>query len=217
MGHSHYGGFGYPVSYSVHHYHHDRDAIPEKTTIPAQSIVLCDTNATLCAPNTMPLCMNNGTLLCVSFPQVVQPCKDNTSINCVRTEIPCLNETDPNCNKVTNKTVLDMPCISSVNITGNFNQNQSDTSANGTLVLNNTQPLDANTTSLLQNATDFCVTIVALPVAYNETAEKIKYEENLNKYYDYYIDSILNHTSYWFDTAFANLWGEGSSKNMTLN
>lgn len=87
--------------YEVHHFYSSPD-IAQNISILDTSLVDCNANSTasLCVPNTYPICLSNGTIMCVSHVGYTFPCNFNASMACVLSQIPCAKE-DPTCNMTT--------------------------------------------------------------------------------------------------------------------
>ncbi|XP_030745685.1 nuclear pore complex protein NUP62-like [Sitophilus oryzae] len=146
--------------YEVHHYYHNRDAVPAQSTIQPNAIVGCiGDSGSICPAGTTSLCTSNGAILCVASATSTVPCTNNRQGNCVRTTIPCVNGTK-DCTTGQNET-LTIPCISSAKVMGNI------TYVNNTIIVNNTTIVNNNgansttltnttvsTTSSVQNGTD---------------------------------------------------------------
>lgn len=152
-------------NYEVHHYYHGRESVPNKATLESNSITVCKPETKdMCIGSSVPLCMQDGTFLCVSDPKSTVPCKDNNTLKCVNAVVPCLNSTDPGCkNSSTNTTSISMPCISTVNINGTFNASMFNNSIISGGQMHNKK---------IDNDTLFCVTILAAPIV-NATTNNI--------------------------------------------
>lgn len=151
------------TSYHVYDYNHRPVDLPQNIPLPANTIVLCDENATsICPPNTAALCTSNSTIMCVATVSATAPCGPNTTVPCVSSTIPCINETDPVCQNNTsgqNSTTIGIPCLANVTVMGklNFSQPSGDntTTYNATIQLFNG--------ALDQKESIFCVTTLAMP------------------------------------------------------
>lgn len=144
--------------YHVYHYYHRPDNIPENIPLPANTIVLCDDNATsICTPNTIPLCTTNNTIMCVATISATSPCGDNTTTPCVNSTISCAAPDDPLCANKTienNTTTISIPCLANVTLLGRLE--------NTSMIYNSSIQLH-NTTNLKEGETTFCLTTMALP------------------------------------------------------
>lgn len=127
--------------YTVHHYYHNRDSIPQTQEIAPNTIVGCvGDSSTVCPAQTTSLCTNTGALMCVVSATSTVPCTGNQQVNCVRSEVPCVNNSAPECKESgKNSTVVSIPCVSTAKIYGEL------TVVNNTIVV--------NSTSLMPNAT----------------------------------------------------------------
>ncbi|EFA02750.1 uncharacterized protein LOC663436 isoform X2 [Tribolium castaneum] len=181
--HSFYDGYTPRYDhYTVHHYYHNRDAIPQSQEIRANTIVGCvGDSVTICPVNTVSLCTSNGALMCVASATSTVPCTDNRQINCVRSVVPCVNSTAPECkNSNQNTTTINIPCISKAELYGDLKTiNNTIIPANATLLnttaVNNSTgtnevstqyPITTTPVPHLRKrdvAQNYCVTIVALP------------------------------------------------------
>lgn len=168
--------------YTVHHYYHNKETIPQQLTVPPNTVVACVGNSSLlCPPNTAALCMSNGTIMCVAKPETLIRCPDNSGAYCVQSAIPNLNTTatTPTAgqNNVTNTTIINIPCISNATLYGNLTyQNNSIVLQDGRnlTVSNNTTNTTHqnatlnNTVAILPPANEnnpivFCITVIAEP------------------------------------------------------
>lgn len=176
-----YGGYGAPApQYSVvHHYHHGDKPIYENAVVEPNVITPCK-DVNICTPNTTPLCMNNGTIYCVAPTTQTSMCNVNsTMIPCVNATIsaPCLNATDGNCNSTELTTQnLEIPCVSSINVFGDFNTNRLSVQSEGAATSNNGQ--GALTSQGINNK--YCVTIIAEPLVEPKNLSNEEYVRYLN-------------------------------------
>ncbi|RZB39278.1 hypothetical protein BDFB_011968, partial [Asbolus verrucosus] len=165
--------------YTVHHFYHNKEGIPPRQKIRTNTILGCTGDSTdVCPANTTSLCTSDGTLMCVVTARSTVVCgKDN----CVRSVISCLNNTAPEC-KGTNKnsTLVNIPCISTAEIYGNYrfvnNTIRNDTS---NVIATNAQNIDystkypitttpppfqsVQTSQRTVQVQEFCIVIVAKP------------------------------------------------------
>uniref|UniRef100_A0A6P7FZ32 DNA-directed RNA polymerase II subunit RPB1-like isoform X5 n=1 Tax=Diabrotica virgifera virgifera TaxID=50390 RepID=A0A6P7FZ32_DIAVI len=155
--------------YEVHHYYHNSNSVPKEATIQENAIVGCvgDTGS-FCPSNTTSLCTNNGAVMCVASATSTVPCSLERQTNCVKSSVPCLNSTSPDCVGAVKSATVSLPCISTAKVLANI------TFVNNTIVLapttnttvpNNTSstPLPVTTTPQPVTPQNFCVTILALP------------------------------------------------------
>lgn len=161
--------------YTVHHYYHNKETVPQQLTVPPNTVVACAGNSSLfCPPNTVALCMSNGTIMCVAKPETLIRCPDNSGAYCVQSAIPQLNSTTPTTGQ-NNTTIINIPCISNATLYGNL------TYQNNSIVIKDDRnsTLSGNATSLVpnnsshQNASGhvqpnsnpvvFCITVIAEP------------------------------------------------------
>lgn len=192
--------------YEVHHYYHGKEAVPEKATLQSNSITVCKPETKdMCVGDSVPLCMQEGTLLCVSNPKSTVPCKDNSTLNCVNAVVPCLNSTDPSCkNSSTNTTSISMPCISTININGTFN---------ASMLSNNSIVLDTQSVNnQISNNTVFCVTILAAPIPIvnattNGTNPTTVSPYPVPKANETHIAYALDQGEMWLKKLIYNIWG----------
>lgn len=156
------------TNYHVYSYNNRPADLPANIPLPANTIVLCDENATsICAPNTAALCTSNSTILCVATVAAMAPCGPNTTVSCINSTITCINETDPLCSNGPNNTssngqnatTVSLPCLANVTVMGKLNISElssgNATTYNATIQLFN----DASD----QKVSVFCVTTLAMP------------------------------------------------------
>jgi hypothetical protein len=127
--------------YTVHHYYHNRESVPQNQEIRPNSIVGCvGDSTTICPVNTTSLCTSDGALMCVVSATSTVPCSDNRQVNCIKTTISCVNNTAPECkNSNQNSTSVSIPCVSSAKVYGDLTYvNNTIIVANATNVLNGT-------------------------------------------------------------------------------
>ncbi|XP_001815706.2 mucin-2 [Tribolium castaneum] len=126
--------------YTVHHYYHNKNAVPQNQEIQSNTIVGCvGDSVTVCPSNTTSLCTSNGALMCVVSATSTVPCTDNRQVNCVKSVVPCVNNTAPECkNSNQNATTVSIPCISNAKVYGDVK------TVNNTIVTNST---NANSTT----------------------------------------------------------------------
>lgn len=155
----------YSDHYVVHHYHHNRESVPKEITVQPNTVVACAGNASvLCSSHTTALCMSNGTIMCVAKREETVPCQNDPSAVCIKTEIPCINKTQPGCEDK-NTTVINLPCVSNATVFGNL------TFTNNSIVLsdpvNVTSVSGTNNNVLTVKDTRipnlFCITVIAEP------------------------------------------------------
>lgn len=173
-------------TYTVHHYHHNQPVpVPEKVQVQANTISPCPQNVTLlCLSNSYPVCMTNGTIMCVTNAELTVKC---AYLQCITSTIDCSNgNSSAVCHEknvtlsAQNTTVLNVPCISSMSIVGDFATLKN--VINATLPVNGTfnatdGAASSNTTTVSDTATYatthtnnvFCVTVIAVPQPLNQT------------------------------------------------
>lgn len=145
-------------------------------------------SGTVCPAQTTSLCTNTAALMCVVSATSTVPCTDNQRVNCVRSEVPCVNNTAPECQESgKGSTVLNIPCISSAKIYGQLTVVNNTILGNGNNLMTNTA-MNSNsapypvTTTLQSNKVkgqetqNFCVTIVALPAKRKITQGEIAFQ-----------------------------------------
>ncbi|RZC39804.1 cell wall protein DAN4 [Asbolus verrucosus] len=141
--------------YSVHHYYHNKESIPQNQEIPSNAIVGCvgDTT-TICPGNTTSLCTSTGTLMCVVSATSTVPCTDNRQVNCIKSTISCVNNTAPEC-KNSNSTSINIPCVSTAKVYGDVKyinntiiveKPVNSTNATSTTAANNNSTINTNDT-----------------------------------------------------------------------
>ena len=123
--------------YTVHHYYHNRESVPQQQEIRANTIVGCVGDAsTICPGNTTSLCTSDGALMCVASAVSTVPCSDNRQVNCVTSTISCVNNTAPECkNANQGTTTISIPCVSKADVYGDLKTvNNTIIPANATLL-----------------------------------------------------------------------------------
>lgn len=180
--------------YEVHHYYHNNNNVPKEAEIQPNAVVTCigDTGS-FCPAGTISLCTNNGAVMCVASATTTVPCTDVSQANCVKSTVPCLNSTAPECKGATNNTTtVSLPCISTAKIYANVTYvnntvtianttAQNTTALNATVTTDNSTNFTVSSTTVLPVTTTekpkepqtFCVTILALP-AKRELSESEK-------------------------------------------
>ncbi|CAG9854057.1 unnamed protein product [Phyllotreta striolata] len=134
--------------YDIHHYYHNSQSVPKEAPIQPNAIVVCAGDSSqLCPSGNMPLCTNNGAVMCVVSAQSTEPCADNKENSCAKGTINCQGNNSPEC-KQQNQATISIPCVSTAKIAAGVNL------VNNSLIV--TDPNDSSTKN-------FCVTILALP------------------------------------------------------
>ncbi|XP_056647546.1 uncharacterized protein LOC130452358 isoform X2 [Diorhabda sublineata] len=183
--------------YTVHHYYHNSNAVPKEATIQPNAVVTCvgDTGS-FCPSNTTSLCTNNGAVMCVASASTTVPCTDVQNTNCVKSMVPCLNNTSPECAGTLKKTTdVTIPCISTAKIFANVSY------VNNSVVIvdTNSTSIDINSTTTVSTVTTtpqpttpqtFCVTILALP-AERKIPENEKVIEKADQIFGSFATKVL--------------------------
>ncbi|CAH1104927.1 unnamed protein product [Psylliodes chrysocephalus] len=161
--------------YTVHHYYHNSQSVPKESPIQPNAIVVCpgDT-ANLCPAGNMPLCTNNGAVMCVVTAQSTVPCADNIQTNCASSKVTCVGNTSPECRQQNQEASISIPCVSTAKIDAGVEF------INNSLIVTN--PNDSSTKA-------FCVTVVALPTqsknATKDTKTEVKHPTEYSLPYRY--------------------------------
>lgn len=189
-------GGGMPPYSVVHHYHHGDKPIIQNAVVEQNVITPCS-DVQMCMPNTTPLCMTNGTIFCVTPIGQTSTCTANsTDLPCITANItaPCLNATDEACNNTQLTTQnLEIPCVSSIDVYGDFATNKLSVQSAGGV---NSNGQDSLTNQGISNK--YCVTVIAEPLIEPKNlsnAEYVKYlQENpyANAEADAKVGSLMN-------------------------
>ncbi|XP_022899987.2 uncharacterized protein [Onthophagus taurus] len=174
--HSNYPG--YPSYSVVHHYHHGDKPIPKESNLESKVVSKCENIGDFCTNNTTPLCLTNGTIYCMAPLDTTITCKMNeTEYKCINSSIlvPCNDQ--PQNTSCTNTTSISIPCITTINIFGDFATNtlkihklskRSESETMTTTEANNvTTGVDANVTSESSNIT----TTTSAPIMVGDSPE----------------------------------------------
>ncbi|GJQ65207.1 hypothetical protein Trydic_g7344 [Trypoxylus dichotomus] len=170
---------GMPQYSVVHHYHHGDKPIIQNAVVEENVIAPCAKDVSMCMSNTTPLCMTNGTIYCVTPIGQTTTCQENsTNLSCVNATItaPCLNSTDGNCNSTQLTTEnLQIPCVSNINVFGDFNTNRLQIQGEGTA------PNGQNTLTNQGINNRYCVTVIAEPLIEPKDLTNEEYVKYLQK------------------------------------
>ncbi|XP_060529520.1 uncharacterized protein LOC132703961 [Cylas formicarius] len=165
--------------YTVHNYYNQpADAKVPEIQLPANVLTLCDGNVTsLCAPETIPVCTTNGTVICAAAANQRAPCHQDPALSCVDTTVPCADANDPLCQNSTKKdrleAVVNMPCLTNLTLDVNL------------LDKSSTQP---NTNYV------YCVTTMAVAGPKYDSCKDLgnstnDYRTVLNGHYEWFLES----------------------------
>ncbi|KAF2888005.1 hypothetical protein ILUMI_18168 [Ignelater luminosus] len=118
--------------YYIYNYYDNSRKIPKETSLSEETLVLCRKDFTsFCVPNTVPVCISNGEVLCIAPKQYIAPCTENFDLKCLSTEITvCTDENRESCKdneEMRTYAAVNIPCLTNTTIRAESRSNGGET------------------------------------------------------------------------------------------